>query len=219
MFYLVDHDRKIIMGWSAKCGCTHVKYLFRYLTTGQTDHTDIHAQRCEPLPRDIETYIVVMVMRNPFERLVSGFLDKYKKGGTLRHKWPFPKLTFRNFVQHVVQRRFDIIDHDHFAPQTERFDPNVFNAKACTIFDVARINYQYLETIFKRPLPPEVVAFKGDHTRTQQKPWKGGPVCDLDMDVYFHNKVDVNLFYNQTLTRQVQSVFKNDFRLYQATCR
>ena len=28
MLFLIDEDQKIIFGWSAKCGGTHVKYIY-----------------------------------------------------------------------------------------------------------------------------------------------------------------------------------------------
>ena len=34
MHFVVDHDNKIIFGWSAKCGCSHVKYIYWFLKTG-----------------------------------------------------------------------------------------------------------------------------------------------------------------------------------------
>lgn len=31
MYFLLDFQRNIIFGWSAKCGCSHVKNLFHFL--------------------------------------------------------------------------------------------------------------------------------------------------------------------------------------------
>ena len=31
MFFLVDTNKKIIFGWSAKCGCSHIKTIFWFL--------------------------------------------------------------------------------------------------------------------------------------------------------------------------------------------
>jgi len=31
MYFLVDNDKQIIFGWSAKCGCSHIKNIFWFL--------------------------------------------------------------------------------------------------------------------------------------------------------------------------------------------
>ena len=31
MYFLVDNKKKIIFGWSAKCGCSHIKYIYYFL--------------------------------------------------------------------------------------------------------------------------------------------------------------------------------------------
>ena len=38
MRFLVDNIRKIIFGWSAKCGCSHIKYIFWFLQNNNIDN-------------------------------------------------------------------------------------------------------------------------------------------------------------------------------------
>ena len=76
---LVDKDNKIIFGWSAKCGCSHAKHIYWFLKTGNLTNK-IHSEKSSnPLPNDIQNYTTLLFTRNPYERLVSGFLDKYAR--------------------------------------------------------------------------------------------------------------------------------------------
>ena len=53
MFFLVDNNRKVIFGWSAKCGCSHVKIIYWFLQTGKINnpiHTSI--DYIDNLPND-----------------------------------------------------------------------------------------------------------------------------------------------------------------------
>lgn len=215
MFFIIDHAAKVVVGWSPKCGCTHVKHLLRFFMTGRTDHENLHHVLPCLLPTDLRAYAVVIVARNPFDRLVSGFLDKYKKGEALRAR--FPTITFAQLVECVVQRRFDIIDYDHFAPQTEaQFDPRVFQAKSCKIFDLNSIDYEYLEHLFGKRLPLSVLQYKGGHTRqAYTEEWKT-PVYNLNIDTYIHYKVNPGLFYSPALRAKVYAFFKRDFDLLSA---
>jgi hypothetical protein len=45
MYFLIDDNKKIIFGWSAKCGCSHVKYMFKFLTEEITNikNINVHA--------------------------------------------------------------------------------------------------------------------------------------------------------------------------------
>ena len=104
MRFIVDEENKVILGWSAKCGCSHVKKMFRFLQNGKI-HNPIHTDLdMNSLPDEIENYTTIIVGRNPYKRLVSGFLDKYKPGGEYRHLWKKPALTFSSFVSEVVCR-------------------------------------------------------------------------------------------------------------------
>jgi hypothetical protein len=109
MYFLVDPKNKISFGWSAKCGCTHVKYLFWYLL----DIPDPKIHRPEEngdLPADIENYTTIIFVRDPYKRL--------KPDGRFRHLWKQPILTFSMFVEKLEQKCWDIIDKHHFFEST-----------------------------------------------------------------------------------------------------
>jgi len=221
MKFLIDHKLKIIIGWSAKCGCTHIKNIFEYFITGinkisSTIHSSVMQYDMKNFPRDIENYHVVIIVRNPFDRIVSGFLNKYRKTGTLRTKWPHDTITFSQFVDQIIHRNWSIIDHHHFCPQTEEyFNPVVFKSKTCKIFDLKSIDYSYIESIFKKKIPKNLIEYKGDHNRNKNIQTWATPVYDLDMDTYFDYNVNYSLFYNDDLKKKVYHFYINDFKLCQ----
>jgi hypothetical protein len=42
MFFIVNEDYKIILGWSAKCGCSHIKNIYNFIRYGYTHENEIH---------------------------------------------------------------------------------------------------------------------------------------------------------------------------------
>lgn len=97
MYFLLDFQRNIIFGWSAKCGCSHVKNLFHFLQNNRIHNliTDlslheeynewlVHNETYNSLPMFIpHTTKILLFIRNPYKRLVSGFLNKYNPKNNL----------------------------------------------------------------------------------------------------------------------------------------
>jgi Sulfotransferase family len=89
MFFLVSHKYKFLMGWSAKCGCSSVKHwyldvhgvdksrlgvpVYKAIGYANTEYTRLDWNN-SGLYRDYRKYAVV---RNPYSRVVSGFVNKY----------------------------------------------------------------------------------------------------------------------------------------------
>ena len=86
MYFLIDNKNKIIFGWSAKCGCSHIKRIFWFYNKGIIPK-NVHVGSYNKLPNNIENYTIIIISRNPYKRLVSGFLNNYKIGTGLRQKW------------------------------------------------------------------------------------------------------------------------------------
>lgn len=153
MFFLVDDKLKIIFGWSAKCGCSHIKKIFWFLQNNIEDNK-IHIQEEYDmrLPDDISNYNVIIIIRNPYERIISGFLEKYKINGHCRNMWKYDNITFSMFINELINNNWDIIDKHHFTPQTtEYFDKNkLLEAKSLKIFDIKNINYEYIENFYEK---------------------------------------------------------------------
>jgi hypothetical protein len=60
MFFLVDNNNKVIFGWSAKCGCSHVKRLFWFLKNNAEDKQIHTSADMNKLPSNIEKYTTII---------------------------------------------------------------------------------------------------------------------------------------------------------------
>ena len=95
MYFLIDYEKQIIFGWSAKCGCSHIKNIFWFLKTGKLENK-IHTEKdMNKLPNYINHYTTIIITRNPYKRIISGFLDKYKK---MDNTDIFGKIRFYHFL-------------------------------------------------------------------------------------------------------------------------
>ncbi len=60
MYFFVDYENKIIFGWSAKCGCTHIKAIIRFLINNEIYTKDnemtVHDYM---LNRELSTTIII----------------------------------------------------------------------------------------------------------------------------------------------------------------
>jgi hypothetical protein len=213
MFYLVDNNKKIIFCWSAKCGCSHIKKIFWYLQNNNIDnviHTENDAMK---LPDDIENYIVIIFCRNPYKRIISGFLDKYKKDGQYRHLWNYDKITFSDFVDELIKNNWEMIERHHFTPQTsEAFNKNILTkSKHLICYDIEKINYEYIESIFDKKIPIELLSFKDNHIRKIYTENYEGEVYDLDINIYHNYNVSIQNFYNLAIHNKVYQFYEKDF--------
>lgn len=219
MYFLIDKKKKIIIGWSAKCGCSHIKKIFHFLT--DMNVKNIHTRSYNALPNNVSDYTIIIISRNPYKRLVSGFLDKYNiVNGQFINKWKHTKMTFVMFVNELLKNEFKMIDRHHFTPQTsEVFDINKINsAKLIKIFDIEDIDYTFIENLYNKKITNEIKTFKGPHSRTKIINNKyneiNNYVYNLDMIDYINSKVDYKYFYNYELKDKVNKFFKNDFDFF-----
>lgn len=127
MFFLVSPKYKFLMGWSAKCGCSSVKrwYLdvhdirpadlgepvYKAIGYGNTTFTQVVWNQ----PELYANYQMFAVVRNPYSRLVSGFVNKYIIESRLQNAgWT----TFNEFLEFLVDdKEFKAVDKHHFTPQ------------------------------------------------------------------------------------------------------
>lgn len=202
MFFSVNNKKKIVFGWSAKCGCTHVKRCFNYYTGIKTTGS-IHINSYNPLPNNHNEYTIILFIRNPYKRIVSGFLHKYLIG-----KWRLttPK-TFENFVNELDKNGLLKIDKHHFTPQlSERY---VDNMKLHKIYDIENIDYNYLDILFDKKLPKELYSFKGYRNKYSQD--NNRYVYNLEFREFSSNIPTYKFFYNQDIKNKVYKFYKRDF--------
>jgi hypothetical protein len=210
MLFSVDTENKIIFGWSAKCGFSHIINIYRFLRDNSIDIRTNNIVNI--LPNDIENYTTIIITRNPYKRIISGFLDKYRIGGQYRHLWKYDDITFSIFVDELVKNNWAIIDHHHFTPQTtEGFDMKILNSKCLKFYDIEKIDYNYIENLYNTIIPESVLHKKEGHERGNYNISIDKYVYDLNMDEYLYYNVDIKYFYNEELKNKIFEFYKNDF--------
>ncbi len=210
----MDEKRKIVFGWSAKCGCSHIKTIFCFLNDINTNNC--HINTYAPLPKNIEEYSTILISRNPYKRIISGFLEKYKRNGTLRHLWKYPTITFSQFVNEVIKNNYAMIDYHHFTPQTsEAFHLNLLNSKSLQCYDIHHIDYSYIECLYAKKIPVDVLNKKFGHEQKIFPTTMKHPVYHLTMDRYKDYNVDTNYFYNDDIQKKVYEFYKQDFLFFE----
>lgn len=161
----------------------------------------------------IYNYDVIIISRNPYDRLVSGYLDKYNTKGQFIHKLQNKTITFRKFVNLLGNHKY--IDKHHFIKQTsEAFDTSITQSKSIKCFDLNNIDYNYLETLYNKKIPEELLKYKGGHDRkkTDQRTFKN--IYDLNMNDYYNYNVSYDQFYNEELKQKVYDFYKDDFEFF-----
>jgi hypothetical protein len=215
---MVDNENLVIFGWSAKAGCSHIKNLFYFLSRGTIDnkiHTlnDIHK-----LPYNLIFYRIILFIRNPYKRLISGFLNKYKINGQLRKEWDKSNipLTFSNFVDELITGKYRYVERHHFTPQlSEQCNLEILTHKSLKLYDIENIDYKNLEKLFNRQIPKEVLEYRGIHF------FKGiNPVNYKVYDLQIDKIIDDNLkpltecFFNTKIKEKIDKFYKNDFLFF-----
>lgn len=218
MKFLVDDNNKVIFGWSAKCGCSHIKKIFWFFQNDNINNV-IHTEKdFVEIQKDIDIskYKTVLFIRNPYRRLVSGFLQKYHENGEFRNMWHCDTITFSKFVEILLKENWNMIEKHHFCPQTsEDFNKiDVFKSKSIKIYDIENINYIYIEGLYNKIIPKELLCFKGGHERQTYNRIFENDVYNLDMPVYYEFDVSIEKFYNQDIKNKVLTYYKNDFDFF-----
>lgn len=155
MYFLINTRHRIAFGWSAKCGCTMVKSLFFQLSGIFMPH--VHgAWLWAGLPADGGGLEIVVFARNPYERVVSGFIDKYGRSRELVHSDPIPggdACCFADFVRsietHGIDQRSANFVH-HFTPQLS--EAWIDGIPVTRVFDIGAIDFDFLEQRFGTPV-------------------------------------------------------------------
>lgn len=218
MIFLVDTEKKIIFGWSAKCGCSHIKNIFWFLQTNNIINT-IHTEKdYNILPNDIENYITLIFSRNPYDRIVSGFFDKYRNEGEFRKLWKHSTITFNKFVDEVIKNNWSMIDKHHFTPQTtEYFNEKILLSKIIKFYDICNIDYEYIEQLYNKKIPEDIIHKKYGHERKYQiniDEYYDKYVYDLNIDDYINYNINIKYLYNKEIKEKVFNYYINDFNFF-----
>jgi hypothetical protein len=225
MRFIVDNDNKIIFGWSPKCACSHIKKIYYFLRS-DNDYINniIHTPRDNMnLPQDINKYTTIIFIRNPYKRIISGFLDKYSKRGEYRPRWKHPTITFKTFVNELIKHDCknkddwkNMIEYHHFTQQTsEKFNKmQLLKSHTIILNDIENIDYEFIEKIYNKKIPETLLNFKGNHSRKTYKEDYNDFVYDLDMELYFNYNVNIKYFFDIDIKNKLRKFYKDDFLFF-----
>ncbi len=225
MFFLVSSRYKFLMGWSAKCGCSSVKkwYLdihdirphhlgmeiYKAIGYGNTKYTKVAWKRTR-LYQDYAKYAVV---RNPYSRVVSGFLNKYVVHREIPNKgWS----TFQEFLETLrLDTNFKLVDKHHFTPQFSE-DYRYF-AKSGMQFDRV-IPLEHLQAALDEisaelgaatHQAPRANATEYANPEDVGRDWANVPIADFKPEII----PSFEYFYNSTTRQLVDEIYRQDFEI------
>lgn len=229
MYFILDKERKVALGWSAKCGCTHIKSLYVMIQNINKD-IDVH-KYCRwgsiESVDNICDYTIILFIRNPYSRLVSGFVDKH---GVWREDHqlktvPNWELTFHKFVNILTKSIFtpqitltcdpEGIDYHHFTPQTtEKFCiDKIQQCKTLKVFDIENIDYDYLKDIFDFHGDLQNAGY-GPHKHVDKTNNYTHNLYDVPVTDLVHEKYHYSEFYNKDIYEKVKEFYKNDLEFF-----
>lgn len=210
MYFLINHQRKVIFGWSAKCGCSFIKRYFYQLNNIDDEKLiDIHIGSHGVLNFDHSTYKIIIFVRNPYKRLVSAFLDKYaKKKYTINIK----NLTFEKFINEIDRNGLKYIEKHHFPPQfSEAFKGNI---NLHRVYDIKNIDYAYINSLFGKNLDVTKIsrADNNDNHQTKYDYEKNYIAYNIPIDHLndMSEKPNYKCFYNKDIKSKVDKFYAVD---------
>lgn len=160
--YFVCHKRKTIFSCIPKSGVESIRYLILmedglYINPSSLWSNILLVNRKEKNILMNRGYTYIVIMRNPYERFVSGFTDKILRSSAgyilpetrkMIRKYGYSandkdKITFEEYVDYIVSKRPTKLDF-HFRPATCLFEKN--HNKIFDLKDGALINI-YLKNL------------------------------------------------------------------------
>lgn len=215
MKYKIDNNRFILFGSTPKSGCTYIRKLFNIYN----NLNNKNLYEVQLLPNNYNDYKIILFIRNPYKRIVSGFLDKIV-GNQTTMNINIEDLTFETFVEYMyneknifdpkISTEFFII---HFIPQTNiGINDDMLIDK---VFDIENIDYDYLNSLYNIKLNKGLLKIL-DKNKTSYN------FCDCDC----YNKKVYELrqmrsyptyehFYNESIKQKVREIYKEDFDMFE----
>jgi hypothetical protein len=229
MYFIKDEKQKVAFGWSPKSGCTHIKSIYCHLKNIKVKGLNTDEDPNEDneiydsvhnikgfrghLDRSNIDWTVLFFLRNPYERLVSGFMDKYGYKSQFRSMWKVDEtLSFYNFTNKLFKKKWQFIERDHFEPQTAKFFSwnIVRQINKCLVFDIKKIDYLCIENLYGKKIPENIRNYKGGHVYTPVKKALDIDYIHSPLDLYNGCEIDYKNFYNTENIKKFKKFFNFD---------
>jgi hypothetical protein len=220
MRFLIVPKLNLIVGWNPKVACTTIKYLLltklghniegnihidmltkKNLESGKYDIYDLKNPKFKNI--DLNSYTKICVIRNPYERLISGI--RQRSSFLVNDlKWiDVSKNTITEFLHNL--KTHDYIE-DHFKPQTN----DINNFKFDHVFSLDQ-----MEKIYKIIELPYLKESIGDHITRYTDNDKVNYYNLTIQDIY--NKTDhkwssnINSWFTHDNIQLINELYKDDF--------
>ena len=150
------------------------------------------------------------------------------------------KIKFNEFVNELGN--WKIIEKHHFKFQTsEAFTNEIMNSKIIKCFDVENIDYEFIEKLYNKKIPKDIIEYRGGHDRnknisnlcsyyipielikfkeehkkykTRQDSQLGKCVYNSNLEEYYNLKLETKYFYNEGIKQKIFNFYKNDFLFF-----
>jgi len=215
MYYVVSEKHKIIFGWSAKAGCTHIKQYFLKLTNQygsaaeRSESTNLQTAAAQTHIHqnffynsiDINQYKnrgynVFLFIRNPFKRIVSAYINRVLQCYDIH-------ITF----EQCLELNPIIIDKHHFINQTEeQFSLLLIPTK---IYDIEFIDYNYINSLFNTHIDSSSITY-GNYIKYNTELHKHNYIGNT-LKFCINNPPNYKAFYNKKTIDLVKKIYKKDF--------
>jgi hypothetical protein len=218
MYFLVSNRDKFLIGWSAKVGCTAMKRWYsealnlglknetihETIGYGKTPFTNVDLFP----PKHYNDYKKICIIRNPFSRLVSGYVNKY----VIENDYERYFSTFEEFVGLLLKDRFYAkINRHHFTPQTsEAFSKYVRRKWSWDlVVDVEFLSHEItrINRIVSKDVNighPNVTMYDSDYHFDK-------PAYLMKADEIIRKIPPYQSFYNKELVKKVRAKYTSDF--------
>jgi hypothetical protein len=221
MQFIIIEEKKLIIFWSPKCGCSTLKTIIAeyYNINDKAKYKNIHIN--EEMKRKInykkhcinkyKDYNIVMLIRNPYERLISGFLNKYVFNNNFEK--PTNCNCFFDFCN-ILQKNPNKINKHHFEKQTKgkgwKFYIELGKPKIKYLFETSQVNN--LQEI----LGLNLKKLKMNFTHINNDSIKKVNLWNKNFEFLLENKEILNYpsFYNKNLKEIVYKIYKDDFTFF-----
>ena len=219
-----------LIRWNGKSGCSYFRQLFLYLHESELKKkpkNKWHDLNIDfPLPKEIALKKVtkLVLVRNPYERVVSMFCNKYCGGeghNLLSKKMKLEKCTFRHFVYKLR----DLKNNNKLNNYDIHIREQAYNCKIddkTTIIKLESFN-KSIKNIYRknknlRELLPKVLIFlSNDDKIVTNKTTRTQNICKaFDIEYSVDHKVfpTWKAFYNKDIKLIVDKIYKSDFLLF-----